>query len=214
MRVKTIALLVVLGGILLAILSFPLRGVASPNAASTAGPFFVRGFVVAGVFPASSPSDNKWRDIYLPGAQVFLVELGSNAPVTSDLTDLSGRFTFKLRAPGAYRISARVDGFIGSCFDQVFEFGSRSTYAGNLRLIPERRSDAAAIFGQVSFRDGKRPRLLQPLLGMNAFARVDFEGDNGRACPGVCQQLRRIRDPRRPGQGGIRAARRHRKWHA
>lgn len=149
--------------------------------AATQAPTFVRGFVVAGLTQELSAEQTRRREVYLPGVEVSLTEAGSTEPSAVDVTDLSGRFTFKSRIPGVYQVCARADGFLPTCLDKPLELdpGKGSIYVGTLRLTPDRREPTATVFGSVALRDGSRPRALQPLLGLNAFAQValDAGGD-------------------------------------
>jgi mono/diheme cytochrome c family protein len=153
--------------------------------AATQPPLFVRGYVAASLFPEVAVGQGKLETVHLPGVQVTLVEAGGSAPVTSDLTDLSGRFTLKLRVPGLYRVCVEAKGFVPTCLDRRLELADRSLYVGDIRLQPERSQQTAQVYGRVSLRDGSRPRALQPLLGTNAYATVELDDGSG----GVTQAL-------------------------
>lgn len=171
-------LLIALGGVAICVLVLPFGCTSPPSSAVTTPPIVVRGFIVAALSREGTENQGS-EEVYLPGAEVFLIERSTDTNVTSDITDLSGRFTLKVPARGVYEICARTEGFQQACYDGGFDLGSESVYAEHLQLFPVRRDDAAAVFGRVSLNGGERPRLLQSLMGRNDFARVIFEDGRG-----------------------------------
>jgi hypothetical protein len=134
-------------------------------------PVFIRVYVVATVYPDPSQNLGKQKNIYLPGSEVHLIDLSNVSKILPVITDLSGRFTFKLGGKGAFRICAESKGFMSNCFDRVFEV-DRSSFAGTLSLRPDVNDRSASIFGQLRLLGGKRPRILQPHIGVNEYATV------------------------------------------
>jgi hypothetical protein len=172
--------LAVLGMCLLAVtgLFFFMRPASAAPASPP--PLFVRGFVVAAVSRSDANKNSRAQEIHLPGAKAFLVHARTNKPITSGVTDLSGRFTFKVLTPGTYRVCAEAEGFDRRCLEKLLSLGSKPEYVGNVALSPRKAGrDSATVFGKVLLRDGKRGRMLQPLLGLNTFGRVELETEAG-----------------------------------
>jgi cytochrome c5 len=136
---------------------------------------FVRGFVAASVFniAGANTAAPRTKDIALPNAKVFLVPASSlNTPVTSALTDLSGRFALKTQKTGTFKICIEAEGFPRFCPTKEFRLFRTSQYLGTVRLPPLQGKDTATTFGEVMLADGSVPRGFQPFLGVNAFSKV------------------------------------------
>ncbi len=147
-----------------------------PSASTIADRFYVSGYITA---PVSSGSE-KIIDIALPHASVFIYQDLSQKPLASTLSDLSGRFKLMVKKPGTYFICVEADGFDRYCEDNR-NLSTPYTNINPLRIAKKRSEnrDRATIFGSVSLADGSVPRGFEPLLGVNAYAKITMETNSG-----------------------------------
>jgi hypothetical protein len=139
---------------------------------------FVRGTVVAVVQGATAGiASVGLREIALPRARVFLVKTSDlNHPLTSVLSDLSGRFALKTMEEGVFTVCVEAEGFQRVCQDKQFRFaGDKPQLLGKVRVFPEKRSGTIPVFGTLSLRDGKLARVFAPHMGINAYPRVSLD---------------------------------------
>ncbi|MBV9923737.1 MAG: hypothetical protein JOZ96_01755 [Acidobacteria bacterium] len=144
-------------------------------------PLLVRGYIAAEVFDRSQTAEGRFsaHDVFLPGITVFLRNAGTNADGNPVRTDLSGRFTLRPPAPGRYRVCWKSKGYTEGCSKDAYTVFSGPVHTSTIRIEPDRREKTTVVFGNVKLKDGKIPRTLEPLAGVNAFARVVLLDDGG-----------------------------------
>ena len=131
------------------------------------------GLVVSGYMAAAVSEQRegpKLRTIFVPGVTVFVEDLGSGTTSAPQRTDLSGRFTFHDVKPGKHRLCWKMDSFTSGC--RGFDVTSDNVHLSETVMYAERRDQTTLVFGKVRLADGSKPRLLEPLAGINAYARV------------------------------------------
>ena len=131
------------------------------------------GLVVSGYMAAAVSEQRegpKLRTIFVPGVTVFVEDLGSGTTSAPQRTDLSGRFTFHDVKPGKHRLCWKMDSFTSGC--RGFDVTSDNVHLSETVMYAERRDQTTLVFGEVKLFDGSKPRLLEPLAGINAYARV------------------------------------------
>jgi hypothetical protein len=138
----------------------------------------VRGYIATSVKDDSNQQGARERktlhDVYLPGIKVFLQDAAtSGRRSNSALTDLSGRFTLLSPSSGRYRICWEAEGYKSDCARDIVSVSNRPVHVSTIRITPI-RDKTTVIFGKVKMKDGSRPRRLEPLAGVNAFARVEL----------------------------------------
>lgn len=118
------------------------------------------------------------KTIYLPRVTVWLQHAGGarSEPVT---TDLSGRFTLLAPARTSYTLCWKADLYDG-CLDGSFAAGAEPLFLSTVLIPVQKRDGYTAMFGEVRFEDESRPRMLQPLSGINAFALVTLLDSGGK----------------------------------
>ncbi len=141
---------------------------------------FVRGTVAVAV----STENQKQKDIFLPGASVFLVRQNAlNVPLASTTTDLSGRFMLKTEEVGVLSICVEAEGFGRVCPKREFRPAMPVTDAGTIRLFLFNGSDPdtkphAATWGAVALEDGKLARGFAPAMRVNFYPIVELESQS------------------------------------
>jgi hypothetical protein len=133
------------------------------------------GLVVAGYMSAAVSAEREGpnlRTVFVPGADVVLEDQGSGAASSAQTTDLSGRFTFHNVKPGNLRLCWKADGFTPGC--RAFTVTSDNVHLSETVMSPERGDRTTIVFGDVRLADGAKPRLLEPLIGLNAYATVEL----------------------------------------
>jgi cytochrome c5 len=166
--------------------------------------FFVRGYVAASV----TTETQRRKDIALPHASVFLVRFNDlNTPLTSALSDLSGRFALKTNETGVFTLCVEADGFPRSCSGQEFRIDPTSPQSGNnvlrygtLRLRPDLKPDSAVVYGVVTLKDGTIARGFEPFLGVNAYSRVELSTSAGTRYKGFINNFGEYIVPKVPIQ--------------
>jgi len=128
-------------------------------------------FTVTGLLIATPPGDLQKTRIFVPGVPVVLKDVLHNTNAGKARTDLSGRFRFPMRGPSRYQVCWTSPGFAPGC-SKVFSIVKSHVYLGLLPIAVETKR-GKTLFGQVRFADGKRPRFLDQVFGVNAFARVE-----------------------------------------
>ena len=147
------------------------------------GPLLVRGYIattIGGNQETTGAVRFAGKDVYLPGIKVFLTDVGSGnggKPVT---TDLSGRFTLLAPKPGSYRVCWETESFGNGCAKGLVSV-TGPVFVSTVNIVPDRSDDKlrAVIFGNVKMKDGSRPRRLEPLQNVNAFAKVSLLDKSG-----------------------------------
>ena len=109
--------------------------------------------------------------IYMPGINVDLRDLLANQSVESVRTDLSGRFRFSPHKPGRYQVCWKARGLTPGC-NPAFPIGTVHVYLGDIRAGVDLSNKGRTFFGTVRLADGRVPRTLEPVLGVNSFATV------------------------------------------
>ena len=166
-----------------AIYFIPQPAKSQPSGASR--PRMIRGFIAAIVDPRlaevrKSISAFPTREVYLPGATVVARNLNDNSETDPVKSDLSGRFTVWAKTEGRYLICWKADGFQSECSQTPLAVnGSAHAYAGTQHIRSERRDGFSLVYGNVRMLDGSRPRSLDPLLNLNAFATVSLVNTSG-----------------------------------
>lgn len=138
------------------------------------GPTMVRGYlavdVVRKAVTANLPGT---EDIYLPSIEVTLRNVGTGTVSPASITDLSGRFTTQVPAPGQYEVCWKGAGFGSGCVTPAVSIFGRFQSLSTVR-IPLPRSDSIAIYGTVRLLDGTSPRAFDAIANINAFATVSL----------------------------------------
>ena len=133
------------------------------------------GFVVSGYISAAVSKEQEGprrRTIFVPGVDVVLEDLGVGSTSPPQSTDLSGRFTFHAVKPGKHQVCWKADGFAAGC--RPFDVTAENIHLSETVMFAERRDRTTLVFGDVQLADGSRTRLLEPLAGINAYARVEL----------------------------------------
>lgn len=153
--------------------------VKSVMAQENKGPLLVRGYIstlIGGNQDTPSVTVNLLgREVYLPGIKTFLTDASSGDKTDAVLTDLSGRFTLKAKKVSRYRVCWETEGFINECAKDVVSVNG-PVFVSSIKIRPDRSDPKmrSVIFGQVKMKDGSRPRRLEPLHNVNAFAKVEL----------------------------------------
>ncbi len=142
----------------------------------------VRGFIAANVGGRSElgPSSPPIEDIYLPNVRVVLRDLSTNVLSDPVTTDLSGRFTARVKHPGRFQVCWSAKGLKG-CEDKPFSMDRWYRNIGTIRIPIPRSRGSVALYGRVGFVDGSSPRTLEPLANINAFATISLLDSRGNA---------------------------------
>jgi hypothetical protein len=137
------------------------------------GPTIVRGFIAVAVGgrAVTGAAVLQGEEIHLPSIQVVLREAGTTTDSAPSITDLSGRFTTQVKAPGQYEVCWKGNGFGSGCIGKPFTVSGRFHSLGTV-LIPLPREDAVVIYGTVRLADGGTPRAFDALANVNAFALI------------------------------------------
>ena len=132
------------------------------------------GLVVTGYIAGAVSQQREgpqFQTVYVPRVEVVVEEI-SGATSAPEVTDLSGRFTFRNVRPGKYSLCWKRDGFTPGC--RSFDVAGANVHLSDVTIFPERSDQAAVVHGHVRLADGSKPRLLEPLIGVNAYARVEL----------------------------------------
>lgn len=139
----------------------------------------VRGYIAVAVNPVAGVPTNLARDIYLPQVKVYLKNSVTGATSDPVLTDLSGRFTLHARSAGRYQICWEKPGYIAGCTQTIYSLFATNRHVSKLRIQAAKQEQTTLVYGNVTLRDGSRPRLLEPLINANAFADVTLFDSTG-----------------------------------
>ncbi len=132
----------------------------------------VRGYIAVAVNQVAGVPANLARDIYLPQVKVYLKNTVTGALGDAVLTDLSGRFTLHARRAGRYQICWEKTGYLADCTQEIYPLFITNLHVSKLRIQAAKEDLTTLVYGNVTLRDGSRPRLLEPVLNANAFADV------------------------------------------
>jgi hypothetical protein len=139
----------------------------------------VRGYLAAAVGrSAKAESDGIFssavesKDVYLPGATVYLEDPQSGKRSNPARTDLSGRFTVYAPAKGRYHICWDSKIYGSGCTTNFLSAGSAPQFVSTVNIKVPVKQDFVAIVGHVGGVDGDTVRTFEPLLNINAFATV------------------------------------------
>lgn len=119
------------------------------------------------------------RDVFLPGVGVFLMEATSGVKTTPDITDLSGRFTIYPK-PGRYRLCWESKSYGQGCLQTFVSVSNAPVNLSTVRIPLERPQGTTVVFGDVRMADQSLPRLLEPMAGLNVYARVALLDERGQ----------------------------------
>jgi hypothetical protein len=166
---------------------FGARYFADGNQASaqqrSKGPLIVRGYIstmIGRIQDSPTAANITGREIYLPGITTFLTDATSGDTSETVVTDLSGRFTLKAKKAGRYRVCWKTESYVNGCSKDVVSVAG-PVFVSSVKIDPDRSDPKmkAVIFGQVKMQDGSRARKLEPLLNVNAFAKVSLANKSG-----------------------------------
>lgn len=148
-------------------------------------PTFVRGYIavaIGGRGDEASGGRQRARDLFIPGVSVFLKDLSTGSDGPPATTDLSGRFTLRPHNLNSrnYLVCWKGDGFVPGCSKEIF-VSNRPLHMSTVRIQVDRSTDTTVVHGKVKMKDGSRPRWLDPLANVNAFARVVLLDRRGAA---------------------------------
>lgn len=119
------------------------------------------------------------RDVYIPGASVFLADAQDQPVGDSRRTDLSGRFTLYADKPGSYKICWKAAGFVSGCGAKAVVLGGAPAFLSTIHIPVETKQNHVSVIGQVTMADGTAARALEPLSNVNAFATVTLRDTGG-----------------------------------
>jgi hypothetical protein len=162
------------------------RPSAQGNRPVTHVPLFLRGYVATRVIEGINQGQTSFRaasrDVYLPNIEVFLREPSSGDVGLPARTDLSGRFTLFPPETGRYQVCWKAQqGYLEGCTKEIFSVLETPVNVSTVRLTLDSKDRTTVLFGQVRMKDGSRPRMLEPLLNINSFARVSLlDGDGNQ----------------------------------
>src|SRR6185312_4881045 len=145
----------------------------------------VRGFLVAAAPAARSDiagvalRPQLAKSIYLPGIKVVLDNVRTHQQSPTVLTDLSGRFTLRAPARGAYRICWSSPVYGAGCTMANWTIGTRPLYISSVPLVLPVKKGMAAFYGHVTDLEGGSVRTYRPYFNVNAFARLAVEATDG-----------------------------------
>jgi hypothetical protein len=185
---KSIIFVFVAGAVTWIALQFFAGGNPSEAQAPKKGPLIVRGYIATmiGGNQGATPSAANFpgREVYIPGVTVFLSDAADprgSAASKSTITDLSGRFTVLAPKAGRYRVCWKTEGFVNECAKDILSVNA-PIFVSTVRIMPDRTDDKfrSVIFGKVNLKDGSRARRLEPLQGVNAFAKVSLFDRGGK----------------------------------
>src|SRR5262245_32489999 len=139
-------------------------------------PVIRKGPLIRGYLAVASAGDPEHgfktsSQVFIPGIEVFIKNDQSGVEGPRFRTDLSGRFTLLADGEGNYRVCWNGLGFVSGCSD-IFSVGNDPIHLGTIRILPERRNGTSVVLGKVRMNDASPPRVLEPMAGINAFARV------------------------------------------
>jgi hypothetical protein len=181
MRLKLTSMIgiLALGTVAILLITMPNLCIGSTQSPAAPPVLVVRGYIAASVGATDRPFTHvplrvpPRRDIYLPGIEVYLLDLLN---VVKDVepvrTDLSGRFTLRAQKTSRYQVCWRAEGFIESCSEGIIPANPGFQHVGTLRISPTQEQDTTVVFGKVAFKDGSFPRMLEPLANINSSAQV------------------------------------------
>src|SRR5439155_17225995 len=104
------------------------------------------------------------KDIYLPGATVYLEEPRTGKRSKSTRTDLSGRFTLYAPDTARYRICWESKVYDSGCTAVFVSAGSEPQFVSTVTIKVPRKQGFVAVMGHVTTADGIIPRTFDPLL--------------------------------------------------
>lgn len=189
---RGVAAVLLLGGVsVTAVGSFtpraPLAQVphGSPNS-------MVRGYLAAAVGGSSQAEQSGLfsrgvpaRNVYLPGVEVYLMDVGTAAASRTSRTDLSGRFTVSAPNRRPHLICWRSPVYGAGCDGRLVTAGAAPQFVSTVLVRVPPRPDHTAFVGRVSTADGAIPRLFDPLMNINAFATVGLDDAKGNRLASV-----------------------------
>lgn len=120
------------------------------------------------------------REVFVPAVSVFAVDMSTKAASAAVQTDLSGRFTLRLRGGTRYQICWKANGFVAGCAKTVASVGQDHVHLGTLRIAPEIANGTTVVHGNVRLKDGSLPRALEPLSNINRYAEVSLLDSGGK----------------------------------
>ncbi|MGA9997517.1 MAG: hypothetical protein WBP93_19030 [Pyrinomonadaceae bacterium] len=168
---KVAALLFLISPLLLIILSRTAPVTESKVAHLASGKFDISGFL------GIAKPRKRTTPIYVPGVEVELRDPLTEKVLAKVRTDLSGRFRFPSQAPSRYKICWSAPGIVHECTD--LPMFNEHHYLGLLPMNVDTQNGARMFYGTVRFADGKLPRKLEPMLGINTFATVTARDAGG-----------------------------------
>ncbi len=141
----------------------------------------VRGFLAASVGGKSELGDKSppVEVIYLPGVHVFLRDPQTNVDTDAVTTDLSGRFTIRVKNPARYRVCWEAKAIPNGCSQGAISVSLPHQSVGTIRVPLPREQGSVAVYGRVSQGDGSSPRFFEPLANINALAKVTLLDQGG-----------------------------------
>jgi Carboxypeptidase regulatory-like domain len=157
-----------------------------PPAFKVSGSNVVRGYLAAAVGRSEKAESGgiysstiEGKDIYLPGATVYLEDPQTGNRSDSARTDLSGRFTLYAPYNGRYRICWESKVYESGCTAAFVSAGSEPQFVSTLNIKVPPKQGYVAIIGRVTAADGSIPRTFDPLVNINAFATVGLDDERG-----------------------------------
>lgn len=140
----------------------------------------IRGFVVAPVHLKRQRRELAQRDVvYLPNVRVVLRDVGTNDESQPVTTDLSGRFTARVKRPGRYRVCWKSRGFEAGCTEEIFSVSDSYHYIGTIEIPLPTVEGSVSLYGRVTLADGSSARTLEASANINAFARLSLTDSAG-----------------------------------
>jgi hypothetical protein len=163
----------------LVILRHPSSAQQQTPSTQSPGPL-VRGFIAAQVGGAAEPNTASLpiEDIYLPNVRVVVRDLATGTDSEPVTTDLSGRFTARVAAPGRFGVCWEARGFKSDCAG-AFAINRRFHNIGTVHIPLPKEPRTSAVYGRVRLADGSSPRRVDPTANINTFATIALV-DRGR----------------------------------
>ncbi|MBK9946917.1 MAG: hypothetical protein IPP12_07020 [Nitrospira sp.] len=148
---------------------------------SASSEHLVRGFIAASVGGKSELGEKSppRENFYLPGVHVFFHNLQTNTDTHSVKTDLSGRFTIRVKDSSKYSLCWESEAIPKTCGQHSIGISKPYQNIGTIIIPLPQENGSVAVYGRVSHADGSSPRFFEPLANINALAKVTLQDKGG-----------------------------------
>lgn len=148
----------------------------------------VRGYIAAQVGQSSLDKEFSMffegasqQQIHLPDVQVFLRDISGSGSSSTNITDLSGRFSVYVDQPGKYQLCWKSAAYGGGCLSErnAIHVTDKPRFVSTLTVPVERLPRHSGLIGKVSMANGDNVRHYEPYLNLNSFATIRLLDPNG-----------------------------------